>query len=388
MKMRKLFIAAVLMAASTPIFAQSDIEETVEYSTDKYKVETNSFWSNWFIQAGAGASVYFGDADSELKFGKRISPSVDVAIGKWFTPGIGVRAAYNGVAYKGATKNGAFSTGELLENSSLYKQKMNYFNIHADVMFNLSNIFCGYNEKRVWNISPYVGMGALHAYKHGKSTEMSANFGLYNSFRLCKALDLFLDLRGVVTSDGFDNEIAGCRGEGSFSASLGLTYKLKKRDWDRSKTVTRVDNGAINALRAQVNDMNAENERLQKELEEANARKVAPVKKVVTSNLIVFPIGKSELSSEGRANLSMMAEQIKEGDASTVYTVTGYADAGTGSKKVNERLSKERAEAVYKCLVEDYGVSESQLKLDYKGGVDNMFFDDPRLSRAVITRVQ
>ena len=46
----------------------------------------------------------------------------------------------------------------------------------------------------------------------------------------------------------------------------------------------------------------------------------------------------------------------------------------------------ERAEAVYDCLVNEYGVSESQLKIDYKGGVDNMFYDDPRLSRAVITR--
>ena len=33
-----------------------------------------------------------------------------------------------------------------------------------------------------------------------------------------------------------------------------------------------------------------------------------------------------------------------------------------------------------------YGVSEKQLRIDYKGGVDNMYYDDPRLSRAAITR--
>lgn len=81
-----------------------------------------------------------------------------------------------------------------------------------------------------------------------------------------------------------------------------------------------------------------------------------------------------------------MAEVIKKSDANTVYTITGYADKGTGSKKINERLSKERAQAVYDCLVKEFGVSESQLRIDYKGGVDNMFYDDPRLSRAVITR--
>ena len=68
-----------------------------------------------------------------------------------------------------------------------------------------------------------------------------------------------------------------------------------------------------------------------------------------------------------------------------MYTITGYADAGTGSKRVNERLSKERAEAVYDCLVNEFGVSGSQLRVDHKGGVGNMFYDDPRLSRAVIT---
>ena len=89
---------------------------------------------------------------------------------------------------------------------------------------------------------------------------------------------------------------------------------------------------------------------------------------------------------DARANLGLLAEPIKASDPIAVYTITGYADAGTGSKKTNERLSKKRAEAVYDCLVNEYGVSESQLKIDYKGGVDNMFYDDPRLSRAVITR--
>ena len=37
------------------------------------------------------------------------------------------------------------------------------------------------------------------------------------------------------------------------------------------------------------------------------------------------------------------------------------------------------------CLVKEFGVNSSQLKVEYKGGVDNMFYDDPRMSRAVIT---
>ena len=107
---------------------------------------------------------------------------------------------------------------------------------------------------------------------------------------------------------------------------------------------------------------------------------------VASANLVTFQIGKSKLSNEAKANLSMLAEVIKTGDANMVYTVTGYADAGTGSKSLNERLSKKRAEAVKDFLVKECGVNESQLEVDYKGGVGNMFYDDPRLSRAVITK--
>ena len=78
----------------------------------------------------------------------------------------------------------------------------------------------------------------------------------------------------------------------------------------------------------------------------------------------------------------------KENNRKVVYTIIGYADKGTGSKTRNERLSKARAEAVYDCLVKEFGVPEATLNVAYEGGVDNMFYDDPRLSRAVITEAK
>ena len=46
-------LTAVCALALCPAFAQTSeaVEEKVEYSTDKYKVETNRFWDNWFISA-------------------------------------------------------------------------------------------------------------------------------------------------------------------------------------------------------------------------------------------------------------------------------------------------------------------------------------------------
>ena len=391
-------LAALALAASGTAMAQEaqtvqngDFTETVEYSTDKFKVETNRFWSNWFVSAGGGVNLYFGDHDKQVKFGKRLAPAVDVAIGKWFTPGIGVRFAYSGLSVKGATQTGIHSTGEEVPGKGGYgywltKQKFNFFNFHLDAMFNASNLLFGYNPNRVYSLSPYVGLGVMKTNDEPKSTEIAGHFGLYNSFRLCDALDLNLDIRGTLVSDAFDGEAYGRGGEGMLSATVGLTYKFKKRGWDKAKTVVRIDNRAINALRQQLSDAEAENERLKRALAEGNREKAKEIVTKASANLVTFQIGKATLSNEARANLGMMAEAIKSGDKSVVYTITGYADAGTGSKRLNERLSKKRAEAVFNCLVKEFGVSESQLRVDHKGGVDNMFYDDPRLSRAVITK--
>lgn len=391
--------ALLLMAAASPVFAQSsDVEEKVEYSADKHKVETNRFGGNWFISVGAGGLVYFGDHDKQVDFGKRISPALDIAVGKWFTPGIGARLVYSGLSAKGATKmawtgyENAHSTGEVVpgkagDGFNLEKSKFKFFDVHADVLLNFSNLFCGYNPKRVWNSSPYVGLGFAYTWQTPTACDVTMSGGWLNTFRLCDALDLNLDLRATMMGDRLDGEMGEAKFDGMFSATLGLTYKFKPRGWERSKTVTRVDNSAINEMREKLNAMSEENDRLRRALAEGDKKGAETiVKKMAVGNLVTFRINKSNLSKEARANLGLMAEVIKSADPNTVYTITGYADAGTGSEATNERLSKERAQAVYDCLVEEFGVNKSQLRIDYKGGVDNMFYDDPRLSRAVITK--
>lgn len=394
---KKIFLTAVCALALNPSFAQDSYtnEETVEYSTDKYKVETNHFWDNWFVSVGGGAQIYFGDHDKQCGFGDRLAPALDIAVGKWFTPGIGVRLMYSGLQVKGATQKGALahSTGEDVPGKGgtgywLEKQKFDFGNFHVDVLFNLTNLFGGYKE-RVWNISPYLGVGYAHVYKSPNAKEVSANVGLLNTFRLCSALDINLDVRGMFVNDRFDGEGGGRFGEGNLSATIGLTYKFKQRGWNRSKTIIRheYDNDAINAMRRQIDEMSAENARLRQAISDGNkTEERVIVKKMASPNLVIFKLNKSNLSNEARANLGLLAEVIKSGDSDVVYTITGYADNGTGNTAVNERLSRERAQAVYDCLVDEFGVSRKQLDIDYKGGVENMFYDDPRLSRAVITR--
>lgn len=146
-----MFLASLFFSAVLTAGAQETFEPQNNENVDKYKVETNRFWSNWFVSVGGGLNMYMGDHDRQMKFGDRLSPALDVAFGKWFTPGIGVRVMYSGLCISGATQNGSHSNGKPIsgkpwEGYWLEEQDFDFFNIHADVMFNMSNLLCGYNE--------------------------------------------------------------------------------------------------------------------------------------------------------------------------------------------------------------------------------------------------
>ena len=104
--LRKSLIAAVACLSLAPALrAQqtTDSVYTVEVKdADKYRVETNRFGANWFAGIGAGAQMYFGDHDKQMRFVDRITPNFEAYFGKWFTPGIGIRLGANGYKIKGA----------------------------------------------------------------------------------------------------------------------------------------------------------------------------------------------------------------------------------------------------------------------------------------------
>jgi Outer membrane protein and related peptidoglycan-associated (lipo)proteins len=222
-----------------------------------------------------------------------------------------------------------------------------------------------------------------------KSKEVSANIGLINQFRLGKAIDLNVDVMGTLVNDRFDGETGGRTKEGILSATIGIVYKFNERKWYRRQDKTVYDMTEANKLRSSLEKANAENRRLQEEVN-ANIKteKVIENRVIASPNYVIFKINSIYLSKESRVSLGLFAETIKKGDSTSVYIISGYADAATGTKKINERLSRGRAEAVYNCLINEYGISPKQLEVDYKGGVENMFYDEPYLSRAVITRVR
>lgn len=372
-----------------------------EVTDNKHRVLTNPFWDNWFVGVGAGSQMFFGDHDKQMEFMDRQSLVYEFYLGKWFTPGIGVRAGVNAGRLKGLTQNAdwskpAHSTGVRYDKIPwdgywLEESELDYFHVKADVLFNLSNLLGGYKADRFYEISPYVGLGWIVSYNKPKAREVSANIGVYNTFRLSEAIDLTLDIRGASVNDRFDQETGQRKEEGLLTGLVGIKYNFRKRDWDRAAyKEVRYNEEDLSALREVAN----QNELLRQQLADAKGKTITEVivekeRSVLAAPLLVtFPIDTWIVSNDIRVNLGFFAKVIQEGDSDIVYQITGYADKGTGSSKRNEKLSRERANVIYNILVDEFGVSPSQLQKEHHGGVENMFYDDPRVSRAVIVRAQ
>ena len=213
-----------LAGLSSAAMAQQKTE-VVEYEIiqvqDKYQVITNPFWSNWFFSIGGGAEATFGDNDSAGSFGKRISPTLNISVGKWFTPGLGLRLQYSGLQARGFTydKGADYVKGAELKDG-YYKQRFDYMNLHGDVMFNLNALFGGYNQHRVYEIIPYVGAGFTHNYSKPHREALSVNAGIINKFRISNAVDINLELSAMAAEDKFDGEVGGDHGYDGVLLSL------------------------------------------------------------------------------------------------------------------------------------------------------------------------
>lgn len=410
-------LAAIQFASAQQVSVDSVVTTEVK-NADKYRVETNRFGSNWFVGFGIGGQMQFADHNKQMKFLDRISPNIEINAGKWFTPGIGVRFGLNGYKLKGVSGwslDNGFGPGKFPNNRvyqgfikeprevysenqegvgyTLLKTEMQYLHAHADVMFNVSQMVLGYERDRFYSFIPYAGLGFMTTIERASTTgkhsnEVSASIGLLNRFRLSSALDLNVDLRGAYVHDRFDQQIGGRWGEGVLSANIGLAYNFsEKRDWDRSTVTTvRVNETVVNGLRERVGQLQVKNDELRRQLEASLDRTVTADNVCGMPLLVTFPIDRWVLSNKDRVNLGFLAEAIKK-NPNMIYNITGFADKGTGSVKRNIFLARKRAEVIFDCLVNEFGVSESQLRKDSKGGVANMYYNDPRCSRAVLLQI-
>ena len=278
----------------------------------------------WFVQGQMGASYSTGDAD----FGKLIAPTGAIAVGKYFSPVWGARLAISG--WRGRV------------GSEISKQAHGFYYGAATVdgLMNLSQLIRKYPER----------------------------LGLQGALRLNDALDFNIEALANGVSDRWNG-----RDDHSFdtyfTVSLGLTYKFKTG----YKCITCISEEYPEVLytEEEVNQLvNEQRSQVTKEVKEVMMQKTdtviikqdCPPTKVVKGikSHVAFGLGRTNVAPNQEMNVLAIADYMKQFPESKA-TVTGFADNGTGSRDINLRLAKQRAEAVAKQLIEKYGISRDRL---------------------------
>ncbi|MGM9689460.1 MAG: OmpA family protein [Bacteroidaceae bacterium] len=375
--MKKLMMALAFVGLCTAANAQCD--EFATPTTNKYSVATNSFWANWFVQAGVDANVvsmYGKGSLFKRDWHNGRTYGFDLAVGKWFTPGIGVRGKVN-------WENGAFYKA-FREYRHAWETpdgaKGGYAAIYFDTEFNMSNIFCGYSDTRVWNLILYPRMGVIRNFDSGNYTS-AIGAGLESSWKVAKRVSIYADLACVFTSQGFNEEVLmgsknrWWKSNQIVSLDLGVTYNIGKTGW--SKAVSLEDYEALSAeacaklaaLRSQLKAEQDENARLRAELAKWANHKCPESTGNVTagSTSVFFDLNSAKINSKkDLINLEAIAAAAKNTKATVV--VRGSADSKTGSSAYNQKLSESRAQAVADELV-SLGVDRAKIQVSGVGGV-------------------
>ena len=359
----------LIMLAIAGVSLTSMAQET-ETATEKYSVATNSFWSNWFVQGGVQWTAFYSSLEHGFDTSNnpfksfRSNPQASVAIGKWFTPGLGLRTKVSGIWGKA--------------NGDSFK----YWNAQEQVLFNLSNMLCGYNPKRVYNCIPFAGAG----FARNMSSDMYAagmSIGLLNEFNINKRVAINLELgwnrlENDFYSEGHANN--GPRGWDSHDnylyAELGLTLNIGKTG--RSKVpdvdaIKALSQSQIDALNAQLADSKAENDRLKAMLNDKPKEVVIPesIKQFITTPVSVFfNCGKTDVANpKDLVNVEALAKFAKTNNSKIM--VTGFADSATGTPQINQKLSVKRAEIVKGELIK-MGVNADNISTQAHGGVETL----------------
>lgn len=388
--MKKVILTSLFAIFALGAFAQSTVKQELTPSRD-YLV--GSFADNWFISGGIGFQTYLSEYYTAGSILDHFSPAVDLSVGKWLTPVFGVRAQLSGLNQRGYNKlkTPYIDANEMVDN--VYKMNFYYFNLHADLLFNIHSQFYRYNPGRKYELIPFVGMGWFAIIKDGiGNNEFAANAGIINQFRVNDRLDLDIELKAMILRSAVDGN-SEKRINAPASATIGLTYKIGKakefaiRHIGHSPIVEKVvDNSELenktNELASRLADQQKKNNDLNKALaqekqranqlnDELEALKKAPktVKdltyedvKINGSFRVFYEIGKTNLDEFNSANLEYIASIIKK--TNKKYTIKGYADKTTGSLSINQKLANKRAENVYNLLIEKYGVNKDVLSIE------------------------
>ena len=377
---------------------------------------------HWFVGAQGGASAFIGNPVGCGDLFDRIMPSFNAYVGKWITPAVGVRLAFQGFKYKNINLNMA-----------------DYQLGHADLMYNVANLFRLPSERlSKFDFAPFIGAGLVHSAdqfytdkERTQSYSFALTYGIHARYHFGERFYLSGELGNFSTFRDFDGY--GSRGklcDNMPSLTLGIGFNLGTPRWNHAIDANPYINQNYNLLayveRLELSKKHLRDQRnidrktldeLKKILEieglldkygylfdnngGGNAKNnykgllslrsrmkgmneyALPFSLQNTPNVLNIPIyfffelGKAKLTDNSQLiNLDELAKVAIEHNLRV--HIAGAADSATGSENVNSELSKERVRFIAKELSKR-GVPTDRMKGVSLGGTQE--FSNPKDNR-------
>ena len=345
---------ALLFGVSTAAQAQS-VEDNYPYN---------------FITVQGGAQGTFTNYD----FTKLITPQVAISAGRYFNSKVGVRLHVQGWQIKSAI-------------SDTYK--FNAITGDIDLLMNMTNIINPTRRCGVFDWVLLAGFGVNYAWDFDefntqnnalainpnpylcgtKHSTYNTRLGTQFNVNLSKKVALGLEIDANMKNDEFNLKRNYCP-DFQLTALLGLTLKFGQP----AKKVVQQE--VVETY--YVDEPYTETVKKQRPVESTEMSKM---EKVVYYHINVSDV---EQAQGIDAAVKEAADLIKT-DPDAKILVTGYADRGTGNAKINERLSKERAEGITAKLVNDHGINPANITTTWKGDTVQPFAENDKNRCVIIT---
>ena len=384
-------------------------------------VEAPKFFDNWSISLVGGGTTPLEQIDeigkvrgiAGIEIEKQVTPLLALGVeGNW-----GINTSYStGVNVFDDQYVGVYGAINLNKLFGACKCKSQLFEVEAVAGAGWGR----YYDSNQWNEGgqPNWATGA-----HADHNFFATKAGLNLNFNVSKVITLSLKpsvswnmsdaVQGITVSPygEYDEYLAnGSTSTASydiryakFNLMAGVTFHLGNKGFN---CVKPYDQAEIDALNAQINDLRAQNEacnanlnaaknqaaRLQKELDDCNkklAAKPAQVVKTIVDHQqqlnnivsVFFNKASSAIKADQKPNVELVANYMKNNPTATVE-IRGYASP-EGSKEINDELSAARAQAVKKMLVNTYGIDADRIVKADGYGVGEIF-DEPTWNRVSI----
>lgn len=327
-----------------------------------------------FVEAQAGLDWTTTNANIT----KLLMPQGALSFGHYFTPVVGARLHVSGLQAKSRFESAYYNLD----------YKWNYLTTDADLLVNISNLFSK-NYARPLNLIFVGGLGLNYAWDNDELMNMRAPAEVvplaWDDNRLCHNLRAGLRLETNVTKPlGVSLEVAANSLDDRFnsktndqddwmvSALVGISYRFGYTREKPRKVVRQIEEEVWEEVpdTILVKDKRPIVKEEQKKIEE----------------VIFFEICQSDANAAQGTEKAIkdVADLMKTSEDAT-FTLTGYADKGTGNPTINKMYAQKRADNVTNKLIKEYGLDPSRLKSDSKGDTVQPFEENDKNRCVIIT---